>query len=439
MGRISPELDAGCEPSSVLAPPEHRIVRLAVAVALVASAIGCGGNGSGGGGAGGEPSIQVGCDPSFGDRGIVLTKHGVEAAAFGVGLQPDGKIVVAGTHRTTNAQSTEILVARYLADGTLDSGFGAQGLVATDVGAFSDEANAVALQDDGNIVVAGTHYLDQAQHTWVLARYVPSGALDPTFGNGGVVISDACKPYGELQALALQPDGKIVAAGSCDYDVTLARYDVDGSLDSTFGVDGLVVDASGPSYYFAAVLIQPDGRIVAAGTLLARYEANGAGDVSFETHTLAVAARGVALVGDGKVVTVTSALGVGSDFAFSRFTAVGAVDSSFGGGGTTLLDVESSAETPWGLTARADGSSIAVGAASSVPGSANISDWAVARLTPDGAPDTAFGGDGTVITRPGNGNSAARAAAVQADDKVVVAGHTDVGDSRQITVVRYAP
>jgi uncharacterized delta-60 repeat protein len=156
--------------------------------------------------------------------------------AFALVLQPDGKLVAAGTNNIGFA------LARYLPDGRLDPTFGVGGKVTTDF-AFggSDQASALILQPDGKLVAAGSAIVVDEIFRFALARYRPDGSLDPTFGTGGRVVTEFGDRANRATALVLQPDGKLVAAGATDDgDFALARYRPDGSLDATFGTGGEV-------------------------------------------------------------------------------------------------------------------------------------------------------------------------------------------------------
>jgi uncharacterized delta-60 repeat protein len=220
-------------------------------------------------------------DPSFGVGGKVTTDFGAQEVAEDLVLQPDGKLVAAGS-----------ALARYRPDGRLDPSFGVGGKVTTDFG-----ASALVRQPDGKLVVAGTTTVTGFPD-FALARYLPDGTLDASFGVGGTVITDF--GGGEFgRALVLQPDGKLVVAGLCqgcdgDIDFILARYLADGSLDAMFGVGGKVTtDFGGLNDRAFALVLQPDGKLVAAGGsnasgtfdfALARYESQSVVNdlVSFE-------------------------------------------------------------------------------------------------------------------------------------------------------------
>ena len=144
-------------------------------------------------------------DPTFGAGGKVTTVFGGDSRAYVLVLQPNGKLVAAGVGPNGFA------LARYNPDGSLDTSFGAGGKVTTPIGA----ANALVLQPDGKLVAAGSNYISPSD--FVLVRYNPNGSLDTSFGGDGKVTT-AIGFGAEANALALQPDGKLVAAGTSDIE-----------------------------------------------------------------------------------------------------------------------------------------------------------------------------------------------------------------------------
>ena len=358
-------------------------------------------------------------DPSFGKGGIVATDHGLFADFGTLALQPDGRIVVAGKIKF------DFALARYTPDGKLDPGFGSSGTVTTDIGGM-DYVNAVALQPDGRIIAVGqiTVFSSPPSYDFALARYTPDGKLDPSFGRGGIVRTDV-GGIDDANAVALQPDGRIVVVGSTGpsggEDYAVVRYVPDGNLDPSFGRGGIVRTDVGGIDHARAVALQPDGRIVVAGTVLARYTSDGTLDPSFGSGGI-VKTRGfgsfsaVALQPDGKVVAggSTYPVQVAGDFAFARYTPDGTLDASLGSGGVvkTLGSL-----FPGAVAFQPDGKVVMGGSTGQGGG-----DFAVARYTPGGTLDPSFGG-GTVTTDIGGSDSGIRAIALQPDGKIVVAGH----------------
>ena len=208
-------------------------------------------------------------DATFGSSGKVI---GGGNWANAVAIQTDDKIVAAGYNRVIGNMSFSL--ARYNTDGSLDTTFGTSGTVNTAFLGF-DDASAVAIQANGKIVAVGGSQGNGAK-VFALARYNPDGALDMGFGAGGKVTTAIGTIWDAANALAVQADGKIVAVGSSEISpgdfatgpatvYALARYNTDGSLDTKFGTDGKVTTAFGVVDTGNAVAVQQDGKIVAAG------------------------------------------------------------------------------------------------------------------------------------------------------------------------------
>jgi uncharacterized delta-60 repeat protein len=276
-------------------------------------------------------------DPTFGQGGKVTTDFGSSAQTRALVVQADGKIVAAGTIIENTNYS--FALARYAADGTLDATFGVAGQVIT---TLAGDASALVLQPDGKLVVAGTADI-YGSPKFVLARYQPDGTLDPTFGTTGRITTEFVEGYSGGAALVLQPDGKLVAAGDAGGGFGLVRYNADGSLDNAFGAGtGRVRTQFSYTAHCTALVLQPDGKLIAAGYVraypapgddfaLAQYEADGTLDVNFgnggkvATDFLGGYDFGLsaALQADGKLVVAgyvdEPGRGV-SDFALARYT-----------------------------------------------------------------------------------------------------------------------
>jgi len=191
-------------------------------------------------------------DATFGTGGVVTTDLGGDEEISALVLQPDGKLVAAGgTYNASTASYSNFALARYQPDGSLDPTFGTGGLVTTDLGG-SDSINALVLQPDGRLVAAGYNSLTSSHTNFALARYQPDGSLDPTFGTGGLVTTDLGGDD-SIGALVLQPDGKLVAAGSTRDSSTsssnfaLARYQTAAGCLGTgaFRLQGRVKSGTG--------------------------------------------------------------------------------------------------------------------------------------------------------------------------------------------------
>ncbi|HET8676489.1 MAG TPA: hypothetical protein VFO63_11915, partial [Blastocatellia bacterium] len=180
-------------------------------------------------------------DTTFGNGGKVTTDFfGLLNEASDIALQPDGKIIAAGYTQTFTTDDDFALV-RYNTDGSLDTTFASGGTLTTDFFGGSDQVNAVALQPDGKIVVAGYTVSPSRFTDFAFARYNSDGSLDSTFGVGGKVAVSFLNTFSQATDLALQTDGKIVAAGHAfhsgdfTFAFALARLNQDGSLDPSFG------------------------------------------------------------------------------------------------------------------------------------------------------------------------------------------------------------
>ena len=212
-------------------------------------------------------------DTSFGTGGKVTTAFGgTYAAGYGVARTPDGKIVVGGIKEFVGSGfDYDFAVARYNDDGSLDTSFGAGGKVTTDFASTDDIPYTVAVQADGKIVLAGITDSGNASN-FGLVRYNVDGSLDASFGSGGKVVTDFGANFEAGNSVTIQADGKIVVAGfsflgSFNVDFALARYNSDGSLDTSFGTGGRVITAFGSNNESAvSVVIQSDGKIVLAGS-----------------------------------------------------------------------------------------------------------------------------------------------------------------------------
>ncbi|UQW99489.1 calcium-binding protein [Streptomyces sp. RerS4] len=328
-----------------------------------------------------------GLDPAFAGDGTVTSDFGGGShTANAVAIQPsDGKIVVAGTTEVIAEEGGGCCffsVARYHTDGSLDTGFGDGGLVRVEEFGGSADGADVAVQSDGRIIAAGKG----GGGGFALVRLDTNGNLDPSLGGDGAVVAGftPTSPQdggGIARGMALQPDGKIVSVGyvgNTAFDIGVARYLPDGTLDSTFSGDGMVTADFGGTEFGNAVAVQPDGKIVAAGS-------GGAG------------------------------------FALLRYNADGSPDTGFGAGGRTSVNFPGDGGIARAMALQPNGKIILAGQADD-PNSSEGTDFGLVRFNPNGTVDTGFGGDGFVLTGFLDFDEA-RGVLVQPDGNIVAAGH----------------
>ena len=373
-------------------------------------------------------------DPSFGTGGIVSTDLGAGGTRLqALVRQPDGKLVAAGGAWFGYVQG-DIALVRLTDAGALDPTFGVNGLVTTDLGG-SEMAWALALQVNGKLVVAARSYVAGADRLY-LVRYLPDGTLDPAFGTGGIVATPIDGSAGLPYGLAVQPDGRIVAAGSRGPSgVDVVRYTAAGAPDSEFGTNGTVATPFGGVSGYASwygVAVQPDRRIVVKansgyGVELVRLTPNGTLDPMFGSGGHAqipvpLTSTGMLLQPNGKIVMAgLSTCGDSCDFGLVRLGTYGWLDTTFGTNGFVTTDLGAQ-EFAYGLARQPDGKLVAVGGRRLVSAPPTDSDFVVARYLKTGELDTAFGGgDGVVLTDIA-GDDTATAVALQPDGKVVAAG-----------------
>ena len=355
---------------------------------------------------------------TFTTNGKVTTEAGgvldeIEAMKF----QPDGKFVVAGTGGGVNFS-----VARYNADGSLDNTFSGDGKVVTAIGTDVDSrAYDVVIQPDGKIVVAGVIYNEGGFNLdFALVRYNVDGSLDNSFDSDGIVVTDFSNGReDQVQAVTIQGDGKIVVAGwsfnGSDFDFVLARYESNGSLDLSFDGDGKVSTDFGSFTDMAhTVAIQPDGKIVVGGEsyngsnydfALARYTANGSLDASFSTDGKVMSdleghdrIKSLVIQTDGSIVVAGAAntslsapndnTGANANFALARYMPTGNLDHTFDGDGKVTTDLGSNADEAYDLVLQNDGKIVVTGS------NGNTADFTIVRYNLNGSLDASFFGNG---------------------------------------------
>ena len=289
-------------------------------------------------------------DTTFDTNGVVTTVVGTNAKAQGVAITTGNEIVVCGY--AVNGGILQGLLAQYNSSGVLDSSFGISGIVLTPTGTGL-VYHAIELDASQNIVVVGTAIVNGLLR-FMIARYTSSGVLDSTFGSGGIVTT-LIGTQSVARALTIQSDGKIVVAGTSDGAVALARYNMDGSLDTAnFNaggpVPGTVITSIVGSADAYAVALQSNDSIVVAGysneeLLLARYTTSGALDTTYGTLGIALARVGLANVGFGIAIQTDDKSVVSGFFdqqlLVTRYNTDGSVDTTFGSDGIAIVTCDS--------------------------------------------------------------------------------------------------
>jgi uncharacterized delta-60 repeat protein len=395
-------------------------------------------------------------DFSFGDDGIVTTSV-LSNNDYGksLAIQIDNKIVVAGSALV--GADLDFALIRYNSDGSLDTSFSSNGIVLTPIGNVSqdDIAYAVAIQNDGKIIAAGGSG-DGPFSNFALVRYNTNGSLDTTFDADGMVTTGFVgSGYDVGYSLVIQNDGKILLAGSCEstvyYDLALARYNNNGSLDTTFGIDGKVITAiteNDDNGY--SVALQNDGKILVAGNtdngsdfdlLVVRYNTNGSLDSTFDSDGIVTTSIGLfddgktlAIQDDGKIVVGGSSGDFDNkDIALVRYNTNGSLDNTFDFDGIVTTAIGPSDDIATSIAIQNDGK-ITLGG---YGGLAFNTDFALVRYSTNGSLDTTFDFDGIVLTPIGTSSDRVSALKFQADGKIVAAGYTLLNSYLNFAIARY--
>jgi uncharacterized delta-60 repeat protein len=346
-------------------------------------------------------------DPGFGSGGYLAGDFGKPGStAVDVALQPDGKVLVAGALYA----SRRFAVTRYTAEGQVDPGFG-EGGTAYFAGGPEGEvgsAGGLLVQPDGKILVSGIDVW-ASQPQLEVARFHGDGTIDRSFGKGGAVAIAVGRRYGNAtrQELALH-EGRLVVGAEGDPLTLLARFGADGSLDRSFGGDGTVT--TGDNSRGMDVAVQPDGRIVVMGNPVARLLPDGSPDPGFgaggsvqlaekfEPKALALQPDGRLLIG-GSMLEETSFLPL--DFALARLNPDGGPDSGFGSGGYVATDIAGGQQDEaTALTALPDGGALLLGQSHPAAGYDRFITMAAARYGPDGDLNPSFGAGGILNVSP---------------------------------------
>lgn len=277
-----------------------------------------------------------------------------------IAIQADDKIILAG--QSNNGTNDDIVVVRLNSDGTIDNTFGSNGIVTTTVSAYSELANDIVVQSDGKIVVGGGAY-NGTSEDFILVRYNANGTLDNTFGLNGIVLTDIGTATGdEIKEIVLQSDGKIVVGGVYDSngrDYCLVRYNANGTIDNSFGTSGKVLTDISISDELESIAIQADGKIVTVGN---------------------------------------SYISGSTDFVLMRYNTNGSLDAGFGNLGIVTSSITTTGDYAEDIVVQSNGKIVVMG---------NIAlssdqDALLVRYNNNGTIDNSFGSSGTVISPIGS-------------------------------------
>ena len=352
-------------------------------------------------------------DTSWGSSGRVETGFGTGTAdeIFASLLQPDGKLILGGFTAAAlgGLAPQDLLLLRLNTNGALDSTFGTGGRVKTDLGSTTDWVVALARQSDGKILTGSLYGPLNGPWDFAVARYQANGILDTSFGTGGKVVTDFVG-NDRVAGLTVQPDGKILAVGisgpeglTSASSLVMARYNANGSLDTSFGT---------------------------AGKVSTKLGLQGAGGIR------------IALLSGGKFLVGGGGLGPSGtpDFMLARFNANGSVDTTYASGGKVLTDFGGKQEYLNEMLVQADGKIVLTGEVNTTTVGSHDGSFGAARYTASGALDTTFGTGGKVtVTFPGTTGSRGTAASLATDGKIVIAGHvftSDLFHPERVGVVR---
>jgi uncharacterized delta-60 repeat protein len=414
-------------------------------------------------------------DPTFGNgAGYVITSltNGIDNGSAPL-IQPDGKIIVPGPATTIlkHGSSTVVSLVRYNPDGSLDTSFGNGGEVIGPVTAYGDVTAALyPTATAPKIVVSGIGTtLSHGVHGFSIARFNANGSLDSSFGTNGIATANfgpALNTYG-TDSVVVQPDGKIVALGTAGGNTVasyqtleLARFNANGTLDTTFGSGGLLSDLRLAVPITNSLLLQPDGKLLVEGQEpqgtsngleLARYNADGSWDNTFGSNGLVIdtwfsspaSAALYPLAGtanDGKIVVGGDHLvGLTNTWALTRYNPNGSIDGTFGAGGRVTTQLPDNQVQVYAVAIQADGRIVAAGDG---PVGGPTDPLGVVRYNADGSLDSTFGNSGIVTTLIGGRfvlGSNGGGMALQPNGDIVVAGSSWNGSKYNFVVARYLP
>lgn len=387
-------------------------------------------------------------DVGFDTDGIVTTSIGAGyEGTYKILIQPDGKIISAGYSDagvSGGGANWDFALVRYNANGSLDTTFGGDGKVTTDLNSYDDTGTWVSLQSDGKIVVCGSTYISTTgDDICAVIRYNSDGSLDSSFNMDGIFTYVAGNYDNYMLVNAIQPDGKILVAGysysGTMHEFIVLRLDSSGYLDISFGTNGLAYVPFGNEFaYCFDMVVLPNGKILTLGRIfnyngaftsdfaLAQLNSNGTIDNTFGISGKVVTdfaglndwGTCLAIQSDGKIIAAgyTGDISAITNFAMIRYDSTGTIDSTFGINGKVTTSISNN-DRCYAITLQKNSKILLAG--TSYNGSQG---FALVRYTNTGEIDSTFDIDGKVVVQISNNNDVAFSMALQQDGKIVLGG-----------------
>ncbi|MDZ8027125.1 MAG: DUF4347 domain-containing protein [Nostoc sp. DedQUE11] len=397
---------------------------------------------------------KVVLDTTFNTTGKVTTDfNGSNDGSYRIAVQDDGKILVAGY--SNNGTNNDFAITRYNSDGTLDTTFNTTGKVTTDFNTSNEIGYSITVQSDGKILVAGVSN-NGTNDDFAIARYNSDGTLDTTFNTTGKVTTDFNSNDEAGNSITVQSDGKILVGGysnnGTNDDFAIARYNSDGTLDTTFNTTGKVTtDFNGSNEGGNSITVQSDGKILVAGVsnngtnndfAIARYNSDGTLDTTFNTtgkvttdfNASNEGGYSITVQDDGKILVVgVSNNGTNDDFAIARYNSDGTLDTTFNTTGKVTTDFNGNDEAGNSIAVQDDGKVLVAGYSNN----GTNDDFAIARYNSDGTLDTTFNTTGKATTDFNGNDEGGNSIIVQSDGKILVAGASNNGTNYDFAIARY--
>jgi len=404
--------------------------------------------------------IKSGMDSSFGTDGKVLTSLGLDNYSVTVGIDSADKIIVGGQVTIaplpgeTLEQSNDYGLIRLNADGTLDNTFGVEGIVINDFGGL-ERARSIFIDDSQRIVLGGDSIVDKSDIS--IARFNSDGSLDTSFDGDGYVLTDFNDSADPAMDITPGLNGKIVTAGfssvtSGVYDFSVARYNSDGSLDTSFSSDGWQVTDLGNIDNASGIAVTSTGKVVAVGRTgtnsvsdiaIVQYNEDGSIDSSFSEDGIVILDLGgtddrlrQVVVGkdDKPIVVGRSNVSGKNSLVLMKYNVDGSLDTSFSEDGIVIHSIAGINIQGYGVVLDKKSRIVIVGH-TNLEGD---NDFVVLRYNNNGTLDTTFANDGIQLVDFG-GNDKGIGISLDSKDRIVVVGKSDIEGVKDFAVARLIP